>query len=151
MPSIRRFPSILALGVVLAVSLGALAACGGDDNKSTTTITSAASRSSGASSSATAGPEIKMVPTIKFEKTDITIDAGKTVTITVNNTDTGMRHNFALYKTKEDADADKDELAKTEICTGPCKQTADVNLTAGKYFFHCDVHPSQMMGTLTAK
>ena len=92
-----------------------------------------------------------MVPSIKFEKTEITIDAGKKVTISVNNTDTGMRHNFALYKTKADADADKDEIAKTDICTAPCKQTADVNLTAGEYFFHCDVHPSQMTGTLTAK
>ena len=92
-----------------------------------------------------------MVPSTKFEKTDVTIDAGRTVTITVNNTDTGQRHNFSLYRTKEDADAAKDELAKTDICTAPCLQTADVNVTAGEYFFHCDVHPSQMTGTLTAK
>lgn len=150
MPSFGRFPSTMVIGAVLAVSVGALAACGSDNNTSTTTTTSAASRSGG-SSSAAAGPQIKMVPSTKFEKTDITIDGGKTVTITVNNTDTGVRHNFTLYKTKEDADANKDELAKTDICTAPCVQTADVNLTAGKYFFHCDVHPSQMTGTVTAK
>src|SRR5438093_6437950 len=100
MPLIRRFPSVLAVGTVVIVSLGLLAACGSDDNKSTATTTSAASRSAGGSASAAAGPEVKMVPSIKFEKTEITIDAGKKVTITVNNTDTGMRHNFALYKTK---------------------------------------------------
>ncbi len=163
MPLMRRFPSVMAMGALLAVSLVALAACGSDDNKSTATTTAAASRSSSASSSpaasrssaasssAAAGPEVKMVPSIKFEKTSITIDAGKKVTITVNNTDTGMRHNFALYKTKADADADTNEIAKTDICPAPCKQTVDVNLTAGDYFFHCDVHPTQMMGTLTAK
>ncbi len=150
MPLNRRFSSVLAVGAVLVVSLGAVTACGSDDNKSTATIT-VAPRSSSGSSSAAAGPEVKMVPSTKFEKTEITIDAGKKVTITVNNTDTGMRHNFALYKTKADADADKDEIAKTDICTAPCKQTVDVNLTAGDYFFHCDVHPSQMTGTLTPK
>ncbi len=150
MPLNRRFSSVLAVGTVLVVSLGAVTACGSDDNKSTATIT-VAPRSSSGSSSAAAGPEVKMVPSTKFEKTEITIDAGKKVTITVNNTDTGMRHNFALYKTKADADADKDEIAKTDICTAPCKQTVDVNLTAGDYFFHCDVHPSQMTGTLTPK
>jgi plastocyanin len=169
MPLMRRFPSIVAMGALLAVSLVALAACGSDDNKSTATTTAAASRSSGASSSAAAtttaaasrsssatssvaaGPEVKMIPSIKFEKTAITIDAGKKVTITVNNTDTGMRHNFALYKTKADADASTNEIAKTDICTAPCIQTVDVNLTAGDYLFHCNVHPTQMMGTLTAK
>src|SRR6266542_80155 len=149
MPLNRRFSSVLAVGTVLVVSLGAVTACGSDDNKSTATIT-VAPRSSSGSSSAAAGPEVKMVPSIKFEKTEITIDAGKKVTITVNNTDTGMRHNFALYKTKADADADTNEIAKTDICPAPCKQTVDVNLTAGDYFFHCDVHPTQMMGTLTA-
>ncbi|TMB70408.1 MAG: hypothetical protein E6J43_02025 [Chloroflexi bacterium] len=124
----------MAIGAVLAASLAALAACGSSNNTSTTT-TSAASRSGG--SSTATGPEVKMVPSTKFEKTDITIDAGRT--------------NFSLYKTKEDADAAKDELAKTDICTAPCLQTADVNVTAGEYFFHCDVHPSQMTGTLTAK
>ena len=148
MPSHRRLRSIMAIGAVLAASLAALAACGSSNNTSTTT-TAAASRSGG--SSTATGPEVKMVPSTKFEKTDITINAGRTVTITVNNTDTGQRHNFSLYKTKEDADAAKDELAKTDICTAPCLQTADVNVTAGEYFFHCDVHPSQMTGTLTAK
>src|SRR5881396_2353500 len=98
MPLVRRFPSIVAMGGLLVVSLVALAACGSDDNKSTATTTAAASRSSGASSSVAAGPEVKMIPSIKFEKTSITIDAGKKVTITVNNTDTGVRHSFSLYK-----------------------------------------------------
>ena len=60
MPSVGRFRCVMVIGAVLAVSGGALAACGSHDHTSTST-TSAASRSGGSSSTA-AGPEIKMVP-----------------------------------------------------------------------------------------
>jgi plastocyanin len=91
-----------------------------------------------------------MVASLKFDKTELTIDADKPVTVTVNNTEDGVRHDFALYKTKADADADKDEIASTKICSGPCKETVELNLTPGEYFFHCDVHP-QMTGKLVAR
>src|SRR5207249_1245150 len=55
MPSFGRFRCVMAISAVLAVSGGALAACGSHDNTSTTT-TSAASRSGGSSSTA-AGPD----------------------------------------------------------------------------------------------
>jgi len=92
-----------------------------------------------------------MIPTLKFDKTALTIDANKAVTLTVNNTDTGVQHSFFLYKSKADADANKSEIASTKVCTGPCKDTVELNLTPGEYFFHCSVHPAQMTGTLTAK
>jgi len=92
-----------------------------------------------------------MVSPMKFDKTELTIDANKSVTLTVNNTEDGVRHNFALYKTKADADADKGEIASTKICSGPCKETVELNLTPGEYFFHCDVHPQQMTGKLVAR
>ena len=92
-----------------------------------------------------------MVPSIKFDKTALTVDAGKDVKLTVNNTDDGVRHNFVLYKTKADADADKNEITSSKVCSGPCKETLDLNLTAGEYYFHCSVHPQQMSGTLNAK
>jgi plastocyanin len=111
----------------------------------------AGTRSPSATSSAGAGLEIKMVAPMKFDKTELTIDANKPVTLTVNNTEDGVRHNFALYKSKADADADKDEIASSKICSGACKDTVELNLAPGKYFFHCDVHPVQMNGTLNAK
>ena len=158
-----------ALAVVLI-----LTACGSDNKSSasnTRTPSSSASRSAGASSSPRtsssaaasgtrspsasssggAGPEIKMLSSLKFDKAELTIDANKPLTLTVNNTADGVRHNFALYKTKADADADKDEIASTKVCSGPCIDTVDLNLAPGNYFFHCDVHPQQMMGTLNAK
>ena len=37
----------------------------------------------------------------------------------------------------------------SQIITGPAVATYDVKaLPAGTYFFHCDVHPTQMFGTL---
>lgn len=169
--------TIAFLGLLFVATAVALTACGGDDNsKSSGTATPAASRTpaassssatstraAGASASATAGTrspsaspsastaEIKMVPTLKFDKSSLTIDAGKAVTLTVNNTETGVQHSFALYKTKADADANKSELASTKTCNGPCKNTVELNLAAGEYFFHCAVHPTQMTGKLIAK
>jgi hypothetical protein len=92
-----------------------------------------------------------MVASQKFDKTDLTIDANQPVMLTVNNTEDGVRHNFALYKTKADADADKDEIASTKICSGPCKESVELDLAPGSYFFHCDLHPQQMTGALNAR
>lgn len=173
----KRLITIAFLGLLFVAAAVALTACGGDDkSNSSRTSTPAASRTgaasaspttgartAGASASPTAGTrtpsaspsastaEIKMVPTLKFDKTSLTIAAGKAVTLTVNNTDTGVQHNFALYKTKADADANTSELASTKICSGPCKDTVELNLTAGEYFFHCNVHPAQMTGKLNAQ
>ncbi len=156
---------IAAIAGVLLIA-GLASACGGDNNESKTATrtpqasssrsasqTPAASRTRtpGTSASAAAGAEIKMIPTLKFDKTALTIDANKAVTLTVNNTDTGVQHSFFLYKSKADADANKSEIASTKVCTGPCKDTVELNLTPGEYFFHCSVHPAQMTGTLTAK
>lgn len=168
---IKRVSRVYLLGVLLLAAIVLLTACGSDNKSSASnprTATSSASRAAGASSSprtssspasgtrspstsSAAGPEIKMIASLKFDKTELTIDANKPVTVTVNNTEDGIRHNFALYKTKADADADKDEIGSTKICSGPCKETLELNLEPGKYFFHCDVHPQQMTGTLSAK
>ena len=163
----NRGLSIAAIVGVLLVA-GLVVACGDDDNKSsaaTRTAQPSSSRSASrtpaasgsrtpsasASSSAAASAEIKMIPTLKFDKTELTIAANKAVTLTVDNTDTGVQHSFVLYKSKADADANKSELASTKVCMGSCKETVELNLPPGDYFFHCSVHPAQMTGTLTAK
>jgi len=170
----KHLSRVYLFGAVVLSALVLLTACGSDNKSSASnTRTPAASalrsagasssprtssspaasgtRSPSASSSAGAALEIKMVPSIKFDKTELTADAGKDVKLTVNNTDDGVRHNFVLYKTKADADADKNEIASSKVCNGPCKETLDLNLTPGEYYFHCSVHPQQMTGTLNAK
>ena len=171
--SLRGIQSFAVMAAVFALCLVAVAACGGNDKTTSATRTpstaasgtatpkssgsatpaqsGSSTRSASPASSAGAGPEIKMIPTLKFDQSTLTIDAGKAVTLTVNNTDTGVRHSFVLYKTKADADANKPEVASTKVCSGPCKDTVELNLTAGEYFFHCSVHPAQMTGKLIAK
>jgi plastocyanin len=92
--------------------------------------------------------EISMIPSIQFDKTELTIAGDTDVTITADNTDSGITHNFAVYTSKDAADSGEDALAATGTCTAPCTDTVTVNLTPGEYYFRCQVHPSQMTGTL---
>lgn len=91
--------------------------------------------------------EIKMISTIKFDKEDISVPAGEQVTVTVTNEDDAIPHNWALY-TDESA---KEKIAGTEGCPD-CTETVTVEaLEAGVYFFRCDFHPQQMVGTYTVQ
>ena len=90
---------------------------------------------------------IDMIPTIKFDQADLTIVANSPVEVLADNRDTGVLHNFALYTD----DTAKETLGKTVLCTAPCQERVTLNLQPGIYFFRCDVHPTQMVGTLTAQ
>ena len=89
-----------------------------------------------------------MIPIIQFDKTELTIAADTDVTITADNAENAVPHNVAVYTSRDDAESGGTSLAATEICSGPCTDTATVNLSAGAYFFRCNVHPTQMVGTL---
>ena len=134
------FVALLALGAALLVA----AACGGDGDGEETPVADETPAGGTAA-------EIKMVPTIKFDKTELTIAADTGVTITADNTDTGISHNFAVYTSRDDADNGEGALAATETCTAPCTDAATLDLVAGEYFFRCDVHPAQMTGTLVVE
>ncbi len=79
-----------------------------------------------------------------FDTEEITLTAGAETTIQFDNQDQGLPHNFALYE---------DESAATAIFQGDTIEgpdTTEYTFTApdpGTYFFRCDVHPTQMMGT----
>ncbi len=91
--------------------------------------------------------EIAMIPVIKFDVTDISVPAGQPVTLTADNQDTGILHNWALY-TDESA---SEQLAATEICID-CTETITFEPPPpGDYFFRCDVHPIQMVGTFVVE
>jgi mono/diheme cytochrome c family protein/plastocyanin len=73
--------------------------------------------------------------------------AGQPLTITVQNNDDGVAHNWHLT---EGAEPGGDDVATTDIENGVVTQTLDFGpLTAGDYYYVCDVHP-QMEGVLTA-
>jgi plastocyanin len=149
----RIFVAPLVLGVALLVA----AACGGGGDGGETPAggqTPAVEETPVAGETPTGGgatAEISMVPTIQFDTAQLTIPAGTEVTITVDNTDTGISHNFAVYTSRDAAENGEEALAATEICNAPCTDTVTLNLSAGEYFFRCEVHPVQMTGTLVVE
>ena len=89
--------------------------------------------------------EISQVPTLKFDKTELRAKAGGKITVKFTNTDSGIPHNWALYRDEGFKEAIAG--ANENICTGPCSGEVTFGpLDPGTYFFHCDVHPAQMKG-----
>lgn len=137
----RVFVALLVLGAALAIA----AACSSDDDGGGETPagggeTPAADGGGGGGATA----DIAMVPSIQFDKSELTIAADTDVAVTADNTDEGIQHNFSVYAD----DSASESLGKTDICAGPCTNVVSLNLSAGEYFFRCDVHPAVMMGTL---
>ena len=98
-------------------------------------------------SPATAGRSVAIAlaaEEFNFDKKVLTATAGSAVTIRFNNKDSGIPHNFALYKNAGAADM----IFQGDIITGPSRITYQFTApsTPGKYFFRCDVHPAMMFG-----
>lgn len=74
------------------------------------------------------------------------VAAGQPVTFTFVNEDTGVPHDFAVYRDE----AHTQLVAKTEICTAPCQEQLQLNLAPGHYHFHCTIHP-EMEGEIEAR
>ncbi len=83
--------------------------------------------------------------TLKFDKSELTAAAG-TVTILFDHQDAGVVHNISVF---EGTSASGTLVGKTDLETGPVKQTLTLDLKAGAYFFQCDAHPTTMKGKLT--
>ncbi len=86
---------------------------------------------------------------IAFDKSTITVKAGQQVTINFHNQDGGIPHNFAVYT---DSSAST-SIFKGNIITGVADTTYTFTApsTPGTYFFRCDVHPTQMTGSLVVQ
>lgn len=86
---------------------------------------------------------------LTFDKTALTGAAGKVLTITFKNEDAGVPHNIHFYN---GASATAPSIGKTDIVIGPVTQTLKIGpLKPGKYYYQCDVHPTQMNGVLTVQ
>lgn len=75
-----------------------------------------------------------------------------------DNMDGGTPHNVALFTLADEATTGEDvapdsageELFIGDVITGPAEVTYQApTLEPGKYFFHCSVHPQDMIGVLT--
>jgi plastocyanin len=83
-----------------------------------------------------------------FDKDEITLTAGAETTVQFDNQHQGTPHNFAIY---EDESGDT-AIFNGDVIEGPA--TTEYTFTApdaGTYFFRCDVHPTQMTGTVVVE
>jgi plastocyanin len=122
---------LLTLGLVAIAALGA--AC-----------------SSASAQPQPSGPVDANGPTIvakdmKFSPSTVEIAAGKNVTIHFDNQDSAP-HNVAIYK---DSSA-SEKISVGEIVTASKADQVVPALTAGTYFFRCDIHPD-MKGSVVVK
>jgi plastocyanin len=124
------------------VAAVALAACG-----STSSAPKTATRASGTPSPAqSAAAAITIVAkNLLFDRAELTAPAGA-IDVTLINEDAGDVHNVHLFRGDS---ADGTSVGMTYVANGPSTETVTLNLAAGSYFFHCDVHPALMHGTLT--
>ena len=83
---------------------------------------------------------------LAFDVQTIDLVAGEKTTITFQNNDANTPHNISIY---EDESAAK-SLFTGDLVTGVKSIEYDIPaLDAGSYYFHCDVHPDTMFGTVT--
>lgn len=84
---------------------------------------------------------------IAFQQKTLTFTAGAQVAVVFDNKDAGIQHNFVLFNGKN---ASAPQLFSGTVITGP--SVTRYTLAApppGTYFFHCEIHPIQMTGTVT--
>lgn len=115
-------------------------------------ISKTSAASSGNQASATCSPSGTSLQisaqNIKFSTNCLAAPAGKPFTIAFDNKDSGVPHNIEIFT---NSSATK-SLYKGSIVTGPKTVTYSVPaLTAGTYYFRCDIHPTQMFGTFVVK
>jgi plastocyanin len=105
---------------IVPLGLGLLAGCGSDSKKTSS-----------------ASVELE-ADNFYFKPTGITLTAGKQATIVVKN-EGNVEHNLTVeaLSVKKDIEPGKSE-------------TVSVSPAAGSYPFHCQYHPDQMKGTITA-
>jgi plastocyanin len=94
-----------------------------------------------------AGPKAS---TEGFEQTNLAFPADTPVNLDFDNQENGMQHNVVIFQEDPEKDTGQTPLFTGALVTGPAKTTYRVPvLGEGSYFFHCEVHPSTMKGTIT--
>lgn len=133
-------------GVAVAFALGA-AACGDEERE--IAVTGAPHDVGGetavAEGSGDGAPKELTITAdnIAFDIGRIEATTGQELTITFDNRDDGIPHNFHVDDERLDVE--------TDITPGPDTQTLDVTVEEpGTYTFICDVHPTQMTGEIVA-
>ena len=132
--SVRR-GAILSLTLALAV---VLAACGG--------TTESGDGSGGGTIAVVDGIAELSADDLEFDAATITAPAGQPFTVLFTNLDS-VPHNFSVY-----IEEGGDVIAEGEIIDeGETDEVEIEGLSAGEYFFVCDLHAGEMTGTLVVE
>ena len=131
---VRRFPPAALVALVAALAL-VLVGCGDDDG------------GGGGRAVGTADDPVTeftiVAQDLHWDLDHIVVPAGKEVTATIDNRDSGIGHDFSV--------ALPDGDAKTDVEAGPVKQTLRFTVPEpGEYDFVCNPHASTMKGVVQA-
>lgn len=88
---------------------------------------------------------------IKFDLETFSVPADAEVTVTFDNQDTGVPHDFTVWETEAAATANDTgaQLVKSNQITGGNEDEVSFNPGgAGELYFNCTVHPTAMFGTV---
>lgn len=135
------------LVLLIPVALAAVAACGGGSSGKESTGGTAATQTAGGAAGGAASTQITVVATDnKFDKTALTVPAGKEVTVTFENKGSAI-HNWHVEGVK---DKNGKDITTQLIAGGKTETVRFVIDKAGTYEYMCDVHP-EMRGKLTVQ
>jgi plastocyanin len=85
---------------------------------------------------------------LQFDKKILVAPADAAVTVTLINNEHGVRHNFAVYKSKRASE----KIFVGDLFSGVATMDYTFATPApGTYFFRCDIHPDSMTGTFVTK
>src|SRR5690349_7624647 len=140
----KKSIALLVLGL-------ALAACGSSGSTTpkaggTTPSPGASSPTNTAASCSPAGTSLQITAkNLAFDKSCLAAPAGQKFTIDLINNDSGTTHNLAILTADPTKDPSARKLFGGTMFAGVKSMTYNVAaLQAGTYFFHCEVHPTQM-------
>jgi plastocyanin len=105
----------------------------------------AACTSPGTDPSAGPGALRVEIDDLRFDVSELAAPAGRAFEIVVDNRERGIPHNVSVYTD----DTATEPIARGTIAIGPAIEVLHVPaLGGGSYFFRCDVHRLDMIGTL---
>jgi|SRR5919108_2807966 plastocyanin len=79
---------------------------------------------------------------LAFDADELQLSAGEEASVTLDNQDTAP-HNFSIYRNEQDASAQKAALFRGDNVDPGSSTTYEFEPPKpGRYFFHCDIHPT---------
>ncbi len=131
----------LFLTALLGIAMLCLAACSGGGGTSSTSTPAGTPVAAG-----TPQTSVDLVAkNLKYNTDSITLAPNTETTVTLDNKDASVLHNFSIYTTTDATTT----VFKGDLTTGPTTMKYTIPpLQPGTYYFRCDVHPDTMHGTL---